>query len=380
MKTIKLFLLSVALTSMGAFAQNNSYLLKGKIGALNAPAKAYLMYREGDKMKFDSTEIKNGEFEFKGSVIVPTEAYIRINHDGTPDNPIYKPKYDILAFMIENQTIQINGKDSITRAKVTGSVLNDENSLVTAQMRPLIEKYNGLDAEYKAQPAEKQNSKEYIDELEKRAADLTKAILDLKLGYASAHPNSYLSIMLINSTLKDGFDAIGTEKIYNTLSSDIKKTPLAESVIKRILEVKRTQVGIDAPEFTQKDVNGKPVKLSDFKGKYVLVDFWASWCAPCRRENPNVRDAYDKYKSKGFEILGVSLDKEDARAAWLKAIADDKLTWTQVSDLKGWSNEAAVLYSVKAIPTNFLIDPQGKIIAKDLRGENLQQKLKEIFK
>ncbi|ADQ80658.1 alkyl hydroperoxide reductase/ Thiol specific antioxidant/ Mal allergen [Paludibacter propionicigenes WB4] len=186
--------------------------------------------------------------------------------------------------------------------------------------------------------------------------------------------------MLINSTLKDGFDAIGTEKIYNTLSSDIKKTPLAESVIKRILEVKRTQVGIDAPDFTQKDANGKPVKLSDFKGKYVLVDFWASWCAPCRRENPNVRVAYDKYKSKGFEILGVSLDKEDARAAWLKAIADDKLTWTQVSDLKGWSNEAAVLYSVKAIPTNFLIDPQGKIIAKDLRGENLQQKLKEIFK
>jgi peroxiredoxin len=136
-------------------------------------------------------------------------------------------------------------------------------------------------------------------------------------------------------------------------------------------------LGSQAIEFSQADPEGKQVSLSSFKGKYVLVDFWASWCRPCRQENPNVVKAYNKFKDKNFTVLGVSLDKD--RQPWMKAIRDDKLAWTHVSDLKFWNNEAAAKYKIQSIPQNFLIDPTGKIIAKNLRGPDLESRLCELL-
>jgi peroxiredoxin len=149
-------------------------------------------------------------------------------------------------------------------------------------------------------------------------------------------------------------------------------------VNKRLETIKGTMVGYKATNFAQNSPEGKPVKLSDFKGKYVLLDFWASWCRPCRMENPNVVAAYNRYKNKGFTVLGVSMDTN--KDLWTAAIAADNLTWTHVSDLKGWGNEAGILYSVKGIPQNFLIDKEGKIVAKNLRGAELDEKLAEIIK
>src|SRR5690606_23321862 len=128
------------------------------------------------------------------------------------------------------------------------------------------------------------------------------------------------------------------------------------------------------------DTTGKPVSLSDFRGQYVLLDFWASWCGPCRAENPNIVKAFNKYKDKNFTVLGVSLDAKEQNAAWLAAIKKDNLTWTQVSDLKGWENEVAKQYGIRAIPQNYLIDPSGKIIAKNVRGGALERTLQGILK
>ena len=198
-------------------------------------------------------------------------------------------------------------------------------------------------------------------------------------GFVTAHPASYISLMVINLLGRQGAAPTEVESLYNSLDPSLKELEIAKMIKKSIDGQKVTDVGSMAPDFSQPDVNGNQVKLSSFRGKYVLVDFWASWCGPCRAENPNVVKAYNKYKGKNFTVLGVSLDKPGATADWQGAIKSDGLTWTQVSDLKFWKNEAAVLYLVQSIPANFLIDPNGKIVAKNLRGTDLEDKLAELL-
>jgi thiol-disulfide isomerase/thioredoxin len=199
----------------------------------------------------------------------------------------------------------------------------------------------------------------------------------LAKDYATAHPSSYVAVYEVLSYFSYNPAAEELQALYNGFTPGIQSSHLGIELKKILDAALLTGIGRPAPVFTQADTKGKPVSLSSLKGQYVLVDFWASWCGPCRAENPNVLKSYRAYHSKGFTVLGVSLD--DEKSPWLGAIKKDGLPWTEVSDLKGWNNSAAVLYGVEGIPMNFLLDKNGVIIAKGLRGNDLEKKLAEFL-
>lgn len=216
----------------------------------------------------------------------------------------------------------------------------------------------------------------YYEQLNKDNDVLESSRLEV---FAKRYPGSFTAMYLLSRSAS-GMPGEKAQEIYNLLDKSYKNTVYAERVINVIDAGKITAIGKIAPDFQQPDTAGKMVKLSDFRGKYVLVDFWASWCGPCRAENPNVVKAYQQYNAKGFTVLGISLDQPGKKEAWLNAIHQDHLSWTQVSDLQFWNNAVAKLYGIQAIPQNFLLDEAGKIIAVNIQGEELNKKLAEIFK
>ncbi|MCU0348771.1 MAG: TlpA family protein disulfide reductase [Saprospiraceae bacterium] len=237
------------------------------------------------------------------------------------------------------------------------------------------------DADYNYMPWVVEQMKSYVQTL--AGVGFPDAVqvdfLDKILAQIPAESRTHLLAMggIINGLQAAKSPILGTyAKRY--IEKYQKKEPEAAAQVAQLLKMSGSFVsGGEAPDFTMNDRDGKPVKLSDFRGKVMLVDFWASWCGPCRRENPHVVELYHKYHSKGFDVLGVSLDK--TREPWLAAIEKDGLTWNHVSDLKGWSNDAAQLYGVSSIPHTVLVDRDGKIIARNLRGEQLTAKLREIL-
>jgi len=368
----KTLLAAVAVLPLAALAQK-PFSLNGTLKNDKGNEKIYLSYSKDGKTFLDSTELKNGTFAFKGEVADPLRA--SVYKKPTEKNG----KRDFLSIYLEPANIQLVAADSLKNASISGSKVNADNEKLKALTKPVQDKLAAINSEFGKLTAEQRKDKTLTEAIYKRYETASKELEPIYIDFARSNPQSYVSLSAISQIATSESAQPEAEKAYAALSQNLKDSKSGKDISTYFSAVKNTKIGIQAIDFTQNDVNDKPVKLSDFKGKYVLVDFWASWCGPCRQENPNVVAAYNQYKDKGFTVLGVSLDQPGKKEAWLKAIADDQLTWTHVSDLKFWDNAVAKQYGIRSIPANFLIDPNGKIVAKGLRGEALKEKLASLL-
>ncbi|NJI72340.1 AhpC/TSA family protein [Sphingobacterium kitahiroshimense] len=354
-----------------------SYLIQGTLNGVPKEQKGMLFLQRYDAdFSLDSARIDQGTFRFKGTVQGPEMANLfYINTLGE--------RSETLDFYIEKGKITINGTlGNFHKARISGSALNSDAQQFDETHKTIIDHISTLTTEYfKAEEILSQDSFSMdsparaiinkIDvDLNKWSAQLSKE----QATYIDQHPNDALSLFKLERLLKDTANQQLVTTLYEKLNPKLKSTPLGQQLLEQLRNLDNLKMGDIAPEFALADTTGKQINLHDFRGKYVLIDFWASWCVPCRVENEHVQKAYDTYKDNGFEVLGISTDM--MLDSWKKAVTDDGMTWVNVVDPE---SKVSGQYHIKSIPSNFLLDPTGKIIGINLRGEALHESLKNIF-
>lgn len=367
-------------SSMSLFAQT-AFVVKGNLkDTARNGEKVFLSYYNGEKKIYTATIVKDGAYTFEGTVIDPARASLSISTSKEQRKTVPWIMSDKCEFFIEGGEVNVQGPISNPVIKAPGKSQKD---FITyqAKLKPFVtrekESYLAMLNALAARDTVNKNIQTAINERSKKQVD------SAEVAFLKANPASHVSLDLLEErvTAKSlAEDKDGVLALYNKLAASLKTTVVGKKVGDLIETAFKLGPGKPAAEFVLNDTLGNPVKLSSFKGKYVLLDFWASWCIPCRAENPTVIKAVDKYKDKNFTVISVSLEKPGDRNAWVAAIIKDKLTWTQVAALTKEEGEAMrKLYGIQSIPMNFLIDPQGKIVATYLRGEALLKKLEEVL-
>lgn len=374
----KVLLAAMALIAMQASAQQK-FTLTGATNKLKHDTldKVYINYRFQGDWKNDSVVISKNKYVITGEIEEPTLAYLRVSYKRAVPQKTNQ-KRDVVTVYLAPSKISVTHLDSFSNIKVKGSQAHDAYTALNNKLKPLNAEMESLSNEYRALAAKK--DQEGMNKLEEKFDAIDLKQREIYKSEFLANPASPIAVFMLDRYAGYDINSDEVDPLYAKLPEAAKSTPSGKTFGEKLGVARITGIGKMAPEFVQNDTLGNAVALSSFRGKYLLVDFWASWCGPCRRENPNVVKAFTKYKDKGFYILGVSLDQPNAKDKWIKAIHDDQLSWSHVSDLQYWKNAVAVQYGVQAIPQNYLIDPNGKIIAKNLRGEALNKKLGELMK
>ena len=382
MKKLALFAsLSILLFSCSK-VKDGEFLITGKAKGIENGKVVILQTLDESGMQtitLDSVKVQNEQFEFKGKIAEPAIYSI-----------MFQSQNAAFALIAEHGEINIEVyKDSIPSSKVSGTYNNDEfykfNINLKKEQKIIQKEIEGFQAKNKTaiETAQKVNDTVILNKMTKEFKAIQKKYPEFFINYAENNPKSFISVYIIDGMFRSpDVDVKKVEKMYNNLEEDIKNTKPGKKVKEAIAKLKGSvtsdvSIGKKAPNFSAKSPEGKTVSLAENLGKVTIIDFWASWCGPCRKENPNVVALYNEMHSKGLNIVGVSLDKDLGK--WKEAIAKDQITWIQMSNLQEWNEPIAKMYKVEQIPTTFLLDSNGVIVAKDLRGDELKAKVMELL-
>ncbi|MBD1426692.1 TlpA disulfide reductase family protein [Sphingobacterium arenae] len=356
---------------VASFSQSGDFTIKGKANPRHNDKFIKLYYVNDTTKITDSVMVKNGRFKIQGHVISPTVGKLGIQEGQT---------VDFIDLFLSKGTIRVSAKDSIRYAQVSGTKMAEAHERLAKQIRPSETKlFDGLNT-FKMMP-EGEEKKAYLAKLIPEISKQHSAKQKIVHEFVSENPTSYVALYYLDKTAQGRLANYETTYPYfEKLSTELKETVLGKQLEERLLAAKGQLTGTIYKDFSSTTPQGNALSLKEIvtKNKFTLVDFWASWCGPCRKENPHVVEAYNAFKDKGFTVLSVSLDDDESR--WKAAIEQDGMPWYHVSSLKGWKEPAAALYGVRAIPQNILIDGKGKIVASNLRGEALFNKIQELLK